>query len=602
MPPPPPPQSGTRPPAAGARTGVTAASRFGAGPSSPPRPGSTTSTTTIGKRPPVSTVPKKGAAAATTSPAAAAAEKPPEEAPKKEPTIARTVEPLPKRQPKVPVQRSEAVAAAVASGEWEERVNLKGRVFYVERRTLHTVWDLDDELKRRASDPSFNSAAVSSTIGAVERAVASGLWMPIGRAGPDGREAYMNVVTRRVTVDLARDLVGIDSDNINSHQDRNSSAVVELTFEEREFFNAQAAMLRGTPESIVLFGRSSENKNSCEACVVTENGCLPFAAIPRECDVPGAGCAAVALPAGGFAASCGVSDIKAYQSPIFAWTDHSSSSMAIATHFPAARRHYSITCVHGCLVVTGGCDAHGTTSARTYMLDTMQQEACWVETTSMWSPRSSHATLGLDFLVQTNESMSWMLFAIGGFDGMQRLASVEKYSIRRNAWEAVAPMREARTAHCAVALPSALYVLGGRIGYTFSNAVERFDLRRQVWLPCAGMLRGRSSHSACVVGATRVLVAGGWDGRQWHSDVEFYCSILDRWTPIATVSVPKGMQGTTFGMCVVMMDVPAYMKQKAMEEEERLKAVALASLEKKEEDPPSSPPASPPPPPPSGEE
>ena len=53
------------------------------------------------------------------------------------------------------------------------------------------------------------------------------------------------------------------------------------------------------------------------------------------------------------------------------------------------------------------------------------------------------------------------LFAVGGFDGLRRLRSVERYDPFSNTWEATAPLPEAVSSAAVAPCAGQLYVIGG---------------------------------------------------------------------------------------------------------------------------------------------
>lgn len=59
------------------------------------------------------------------------------------------------------------------------------------------------------------------------------------------------------------------------------------------------------------------------------------------------------------------------------------------------------------------------------------------------------------------------VFVLGGFSGKQRLCSVEKYNIREDKWNQVAPMKDKRhyLSACSVA-DQHIYAFGGFFGST----------------------------------------------------------------------------------------------------------------------------------------
>ena len=67
------------------------------------------------------------------------------------------------------------------------------------------------------------------------------------------------------------------------------------------------------------------------------------------------------------------------------------------------------------------------------------------------------------------------------------LSSVERYDPALDAWEAVAPMAEARSAHAAAVLGGKLYAVGG----AWVSSVERYDPAVGAWEAVAPMAKER---------------------------------------------------------------------------------------------------------------
>jgi len=89
---------------------------------------------------------------------------------------------------------------------------------------------------------------------------------------------------------------------------------------------------------------------------------------------------------------------------------------------------------------------------------------------------------------------------MGGFDGQNRLSSVERYDPATNAWEAVAPMSTARSYSAAAVFDGKLYVMGGFDGQRrLLSSVERYDPARNEWVSMASMALNTGTNSFCSV-------------------------------------------------------------------------------------------------------
>jgi len=87
------------------------------------------------------------------------------------------------------------------------------------------------------------------------------------------------------------------------------------------------------------------------------------------------------------------------------------------------------------------------------------------------------------------------IYAIGGYDGRQYLATVEKYDLQKQQWQYVRSMNTARCTLSAVASSDCqyIYVLGGYNGQAL-NLVERYDVMNDTWEFMAPMLVKRFMH------------------------------------------------------------------------------------------------------------
>jgi hypothetical protein len=94
------------------------------------------------------------------------------------------------------------------------------------------------------------------------------------------------------------------------------------------------------------------------------------------------------------------------------------------------------------------------------------------------------------------------IYALGGFDGQNCLASVEKFDETLNRWVAVKSMNAPRCTLAAIPTPDcqSIYVMGG-----FDNGpldiVERYSIIHDVWEIAQPMKSKRFMHSAVVVQA-----------------------------------------------------------------------------------------------------
>lgn len=92
-----------------------------------------------------------------------------------------------------------------------------------------------------------------------------------------------------------------------------------------------------------------------------------------------------------------------------------------------------------------------------------------------------------------------LLYAIGGFDGIDRLNSVECYHPENDEWSMVAPMHDCRSGAGVVNLGQFIYVVGGYNGKCQMNTVERYDTERDSWEYVNPLPTARSALSVTVL-------------------------------------------------------------------------------------------------------
>lgn len=104
-----------------------------------------------------------------------------------------------------------------------------------------------------------------------------------------------------------------------------------------------------------------------------------------------------------------------------------------------------------------------------------------------------------------------LVYAIGGCDSWNCLASVEIYNHEDDSWKASKPINTARRG-CGVAVfNDKLYVVGGSDGSHSLNTVETFDEETQTWSVGPSMTTARANVEVTVVGG-RLYAVGGFSG------------------------------------------------------------------------------------------
>lgn len=121
-----------------------------------------------------------------------------------------------------------------------------------------------------------------------------------------------------------------------------------------------------------------------------------------------------------------------------------------------------------------------------------------------------------------------LLYAIGGFDGTERLSSMECYHPENNVWMVLPSMKTGRSGAGVAALNQYVYVVGGFDGHAQLSAVERYDTEQDIWEEVAPIRIARSALSLTVLDG-KLFAMGGFDGQNFLSIVEVYDPAADRW-------------------------------------------------------------------------
>lgn len=129
-----------------------------------------------------------------------------------------------------------------------------------------------------------------------------------------------------------------------------------------------------------------------------------------------------------------------------------------------------------------------------------------------------------------------LLYAIGGFDGNDRLASMECYHPENNAWTVLPSMKLGRSGAGVAALNQFIYVVGGFDGQNHLSSVERFDTDKQTWEMVGDIRTPRSALSLTVLDG-KLYAMGGFDGQVFLTNVEVYDPARNDWedgTPLTS--------------------------------------------------------------------
>lgn len=137
-----------------------------------------------------------------------------------------------------------------------------------------------------------------------------------------------------------------------------------------------------------------------------------------------------------------------------------------------------------------------------------------------------------------------LVYAVGGFNGTQRIKTVDCYDPQTNRWSTVAPMDARRATLGADVLDRKIFAVGGFDGQIGLQSAEFFDPQKNCWQTIAAMSTRRSSVGVAALNGFLYAI-GGYDGasRQCLSSVEFYNTFTDTWSKIPDMSQRRSGAG-----------------------------------------------------------
>ncbi|XP_066444393.1 kelch-like protein 35 [Eleutherodactylus coqui] len=134
------------------------------------------------------------------------------------------------------------------------------------------------------------------------------------------------------------------------------------------------------------------------------------------------------------------------------------------------------------------------------------------------------------------------IYAVGGFDGLKRMSTVERYNAFTNTWSPVTPMLEAVSSAAVVSCMNKLYVIGGAVeDYGNTDKVQCYDPEADTWT-----YKTPSPFSQRCINAVEldglVYVVGGL-----LSTIFCYNPKTDAWSEVA--SLPAALESCGVTVC-----------------------------------------------------
>ncbi|XP_055914343.1 kelch-like protein 5 isoform X2 [Eupeodes corollae] len=190
------------------------------------------------------------------------------------------------------------------------------------------------------------------------------------------------------------------------------------------------------------------------------------------------------------------------------------------TRLPAMsmpRRWFSLAVLDGCLYALGGIDSYWTNSVETYSFKTDK----WTEMPAMNSPLMYTQSVVVD----------GKLYAICAEN-----RGLECFDPLTNKWSSLPPKNEFSAQYALGAVGGYLYAIGGHYAEGRSKTVERYDPKTQRWSTVSSLKVGRSRISVTAFN-NKLFACGGHDGREFLKIVEEYDPHTDKWTQLAPLHV-----------------------------------------------------------------
>ena len=155
-----------------------------------------------------------------------------------------------------------------------------------------------------------------------------------------------------------------------------------------------------------------------------------------------------------------------------------------------------------------------------------------------------------------------LLYAVGGFDSTNDLASAECFNPQINKvnynqaintnyisiktytlqWTEITPMGTKRSCLGACTLDGLIYCCGGYDGQSCLATVERYDPLNGVWTSCPAM-NTRRRYCRIAVLDNCIYALGGFDSNNYQSSVERLDARMGKWVPVPSMTSRRSSCG-----------------------------------------------------------
>ena len=157
----------------------------------------------------------------------------------------------------------------------------------------------------------------------------------------------------------------------------------------------------------------------------------------------------------------------------------------------------------------------------------------WWKLPSMTTPRSGCMAT----------TINGNIFVAGGYHNERQLNSAEMYSFGGDSqkFEPLADMPTSRWHGVAVPLPrhNVVLVVGGRDdSWNELATMDAYNIEKNTWVAMENMKTPRFGCAAVALSHSKVLVIGGFDGKEWTTSNELYDFESDTWTSTKIAPMP----------------------------------------------------------------
>ncbi|GMS79668.1 hypothetical protein PENTCL1PPCAC_1843 [Pristionchus entomophagus] len=193
------------------------------------------------------------------------------------------------------------------------------------------------------------------------------------------------------------------------------------------------------------------------------------------------------------------------------------------------RRHVGVVSAHGKLYAIGGHDGS----------NHLATAECYDPAERMWKPLAPMRTCRRGIAVGALEDA---IYAVGGLDDAACFQTVERYDIESNSWKDVARMNIQRGGVGVAALSKYLFAVGGNDGTSSLDSCEKYNPHLDQWKIVAKMMNRRAGAGVCVLDGFLYAI-GGFDDNAPLNTCERYDMRRDEWTQLAYMSCARGGVG-----------------------------------------------------------